>query len=136
MSVEAPEALALDADPDRLAQIVANLVENALKYANGEIVVELVPYDEGVVDLRVRDDGPGIAAADLARVFDRLYVSRTVPGRSVGTGLGLAIVRELAAAMGGQVWAEPPGASGATFVVRLPYQTDELSRPEPLPARP
>ena len=49
----------------------------------------------------VDDDGPGIAPEDCARVFERLYTSRTVPGRTLGTGIGLAIVRELAPAMGG-----------------------------------
>jgi signal transduction histidine kinase len=58
-------------------------------------------------------------------VFDRLYASRTVPGRKVGTGLGLAIVRELSAAMGGSVWAEPSDR-GARFVVRLPLPASVL----------
>jgi two-component system OmpR family sensor kinase len=60
-------------------------------------------------------------------VFDRLYVSRTAPGRSLGTGIGLAIVRELAAAMGGQTWVEPTDGPGATFVVRLPILRGEPS---------
>ncbi len=72
-------------------------------------MVELEPYGTGDLDLRVRDDGPGIAPADLPQVFERLYVSRTSPGRSVGTGIGLAIVHELAAAMGGQAWVDARG---------------------------
>jgi two-component system sensor histidine kinase BaeS len=120
LEVDGPAQLAADGDPDRLAQIVANLVENALKYSKARIVVELAPYGSGDLDVRVRDDGPGIDAADLPQVFDRLYVSRTVPGRSVGTGIGLAIVRELAGAMGGQAWVDPTPGAGATFVVRLP----------------
>ncbi|MGZ4736309.1 MAG: ATP-binding protein [Acidimicrobiia bacterium] len=120
LEVDAPARLAADADPDRLAQIIANLVENALKYAAATIVVELVPYRTAELDVRVRDDGPGIDPADLPQVFDRLYVSRTVPGRSVGTGIGLAVVRELAAAMGGSAWVDTPDGTGATFVVRLP----------------
>ncbi len=120
LEVDGPSRLPADADPDRLAQIVANLVENALKYSKARIVVELAPYGTGDLDVRVRDDGPGIDPADLPQVFDRLYVSRTVPGRSVGTGIGLAIVRELAGAMGGQAWIDPAETSGATFVVRLP----------------
>jgi signal transduction histidine kinase len=123
LQVEGATAIRADADPDRLAQIVANLVENALKYAARSIVVELVPYSTGDLDLRVRDDGPGIDAADLAQVFDRLYVSRAAPGRSVGTGIGLAIVRELAGAMGGRAWVDPDATAGATFVVRLPILT-------------
>lgn len=126
LEVDGATTLPADADPDRLAQIVANLVENALKYATSNIVVELAAYGTGDLDLRVRDDGPGIDPADLPRVFDRLYVSRTVPGRSVGTGIGLTIVRELAGAMGGQAWVDPSDGSGATFVVRLPILRPDL----------
>jgi signal transduction histidine kinase len=120
LRVTGPDALRADADPDRLAQIVANLLENALKYAASTIVVELRPYGTGDLDIRVVDDGSGIAPDDLPHVFERLYVSRTSPGRSVGTGIGLAVVRELAGAMGGQAWVEPTDGTGATFVVRLP----------------
>jgi two-component system OmpR family sensor kinase len=127
VAVDGPSTFPADADPDRLAQIVANLVENALKYATSSIVVDLAGYSSGELDLRVRDDGPGISAADLPQVFDRLYVSRTVPGRSVGTGIGLAIVRELAAAMGGLAWVDTADGTGATFVVRLPILRETLS---------
>ncbi len=120
LRVDAPTALPADADPERLAQIVANLVENSLKYATSTITVQLVAYGGAELDLRVRDDGPGIDPADLQRVFDRLYTARAASGRSVGTGLGLAIVRELTGAMGGQAWGEPPAGPGAAFVVRLP----------------
>ncbi|MEX0949680.1 MAG: HAMP domain-containing sensor histidine kinase [Acidimicrobiia bacterium] len=108
-----------NADPERLAQIVANLLENALKYAATSVVVD-VHRDDGHVELRVDDDGPGIAAAERGRVFDRLYTARTTPGRKVGTGIGLAIVHELASAMGGEATCEPLDAGGTRFVVRLP----------------
>jgi signal transduction histidine kinase len=133
MSVAGAPALAADADPDRLAQIVANLVENALKYATSAIVVTLVAYGSRDLDLQVHDDGPGIDPDDLPRVFDRLYVSRPAPGRSVGTGIGLAIVRELAAAMGGRAWVDPDATTGATFVVRLPVLLADSPHPSPAP---
>ncbi len=107
-------------DPERVAQIVANLVENALKYAQGRIDVHVVATSTADVEIRVVDDGPGIDPTEVHRVFERLYVSRAVPGRSVGTGLGLAIVGELAAAMGGTATAEPHSGVGAAFAVRLP----------------
>ena len=72
------------------------------------------------VEVHVDDDGPGIAPDDLPRVFERLYTSRTVPGRTLGTGIGLAIVRELALAMGGDVRVEPIDAEGTRFVVTFP----------------
>ena len=108
------------ADPQRLAQIVANLVENALKYAtdDGDGRVSAPTGDR--IEIRVDDDGPGIAPADLPHVFERLYTSRTVPGRIVGTGIGLAIVHELAVAMGGDARVEPIDAEGTRFVVTIP----------------
>ncbi len=115
------------ADPQRLAQVVANLVENALKFASTRVTVGVRSGGASVV-LVVDDDGPGIAAADLPHVFDRLYTSRTVPGRTVGTGIGLAIVRELARAMGGDARVEAVDGVGTRFVVTVPDQ--------PLPAVP
>jgi two-component system OmpR family sensor kinase len=107
------------ADAQRLAQIVANLVENALKFATTRVSVGLATVG-AVVELHVDDDGPGIAPADLPHVFERLYTSRTAPGRTLGTGIGLAIVRELAVAMGGDARVEPVDSVGTRFVVTLP----------------
>jgi two-component system sensor histidine kinase BaeS len=108
-----------DLDADRLAQMVANLVENALKYAVGRVDVR-VERSGTDVEVAVADDGPGIGEAELPHVFERLYVGRQTPGRSVGTGLGLAIVRELANAMGGTASATRDANGGARFVVRVP----------------
>jgi signal transduction histidine kinase len=106
-------------DPQRLAQIVANLVENALKFATSRVNVGLGNVGD-TVELHVDDDGPGITPGDLPHVFERLYTSRTVPGRTLGTGIGLAIVRELARAMGGDARVEPIDRVGTRFVVTLP----------------
>lgn len=110
-------------DPDRLAQIVANLVENALKFASTSVWVRTDRVDTGIA-VQVVDDGPGIDAADLPHVFERLYVARHRPRPTEsGSGLGLAIVRELTAAMGGAVHAESPvlpGDTGTRLVVVLP----------------
>jgi signal transduction histidine kinase len=117
--VDRPALAPVDADPERLGQIVANLVENALKYARTRVTVG-VAYVNGALEVRVDDDGPGIDAEDLPHVFDRLYTSRTVPGRKVGTGLGLAIVRELSAAMGGTADVQALDGQGTRFVLRIP----------------
>ena len=106
------------ADPDRLAQVVANLVENALKYASSRIAVGITPTD-GQVAIWVEDDGPGIPGDDLPHVFEPFYSSSRTPTRQVGTGLGLAIVHELVEAMGGSVRAEPCPAGGTRMVVAL-----------------
>jgi signal transduction histidine kinase len=107
------------ADAERLAQVVANLVENALKYAADTVAVSVRAVPGGA-EIAVADDGPGIDANDLPRVFERLYTSRRQPGRKVGTGLGLAIVRELVTAMGGRVDVGPTAEGGTRFVVALP----------------
>lgn len=117
------DAVAVIADPDRLAQVVANLVENALKFAASQVALDsrIDPDDERFGLLRVSDDGPGIAAEDLPHVFERLYVSTRVPARrEAGSGLGLAIVKELVEAMGGRVAALPAVPTGTCFAVRLP----------------
>jgi signal transduction histidine kinase len=126
------QPVAATTDAQRLAQIVANLVENALKYASTTVTVGCTADDRDVV-LTVDDDGPGIPPADLPRVFERLYVSRPAAGRPFGTGIGLAIVRELAHAMGGDAHVEPVEAaelSGTRFVVVLPIR--QLPPPPPV----
>jgi two-component system OmpR family sensor kinase len=118
-----PAAVAM-ADPERLAQVVANLVENALKYAATTVEVGTHTVSGGrAIEIAVADDGPGIDPDDLPRVFERLYTSRRQPGRNVGTGLGLAIVRELVTAMGGRVDVGPTAEGGTRFVVALPAAT-------------
>ena len=111
------EALCV-ADPDRVGQVVANLVENALKFATSRVTVGTRRSGDGWLEAFVEDDGPGIPWADLERVFERLYQSRLSAGRELGSGLGLAIVDELVKAMGGSVRAESPtGPNGGTRVV-------------------
>jgi two-component system OmpR family sensor kinase len=109
--------LTAEIDPERLGQIVANLVENALKYATTTVEVSVRAVPPGRIQIAVVDDGPGIDPEELPRVFERLYTSRRQPGRKVGTGLGLAIVRELVGAMGGTVEAARTPEGGTRFVV-------------------
>ena len=108
------------ADPDRLAQLLANLIENAIMFARTTVRVT-VTDGVGACVVTVDDDGPGIAAGDLVRVFERFYRADRGPNRGMGSGLGLAIVAELAAAMGGTVQAESPISQdgGSRFVLTL-----------------
>lgn len=126
IEVEAPTTtVTVTADPDRLAQVVANLVENALKYATARVTLT-VTADERWPAIEVSDDGPGIAPEDLPHVFERLYVASRTPRRmETGSGLGLAIVRELAEGMGGQVRALPRDGGGTRMVVTLPAAPTE-----------
>ncbi len=110
----------VEADPDRLAQIMANLLENASAFARSRIVLA-EGAASGHPTLTVSDDGPGIPADELPRIFERHVTSDRVPRRSTGSGLGLAIVVELATAMGADVRAESPleGGRGARVTVTL-----------------
>jgi signal transduction histidine kinase len=101
----------VEADGDRLGQVVANLLENASAFAGHQIVVG-VGTSAGRAAAWVSDDGPGIPPEQLAQVFERHFVSDRVSGRRQGSGLGLAIVSELAAAMGASVQAESPVVDG------------------------
>ena len=107
----------IEVDPDRFAQIVANLVTNALRYASRTVSLTLWEA-EGRIHLAVGDDGPGIPDADLPHVFERLYTAAANPAvKESGAGLGLAIVRDLAERMGGSVMARRSAMGGAEFVV-------------------
>ena len=108
------------ADPDRFAQVVANLLENAIEFASSTIIVGASADGERAV-ITIDDDGPGIDAADLPHVFERLYVVKRRPEqRETGSGLGLAICRELVVAMGGSIEAGASTTGGARITVRLP----------------
>ena len=103
-------------DAMRLDQAVANLIDNALRFAQSRIDVSVFEH-EGWVTISVADDGQGISADDLPHVFERLYVAKARPtSKESGSGLGLAIVRELIGAMGGHVAARSsvPTADGGS----------------------
>ena len=120
VQVSTPIPVVVTADPDRVAQVVANLTENALKYARSHVSVSTWNIN-GAGLLTVDDDGPGIEPDDLPHVFERLYKSPHAPTRrEVGSGLGLAIVRELVVGMGGQVAAGVSPGGGARLTVSLP----------------
>ncbi|MFI0206551.1 MULTISPECIES: cell wall metabolism sensor histidine kinase WalK [Streptomyces] len=106
-------------DPARLERALANLVDNALRYARAEVVVRAAEHG-GWRLLEVTDDGPGIPEADRDRVFERFVRLDAGRGRaSGGTGLGLAIAREIARAHGGDVRALPAPGGGARLVLRI-----------------
>jgi signal transduction histidine kinase len=103
-----------------LAQVVRNLLDNACRHAAHVVTIGL--REEGdLVVLEVADDGPGIAAADRARVFERFVRLDDARARDEGgSGLGLAIVRKIVDSSGGSVEVDDAPAGGARFVVRLP----------------
>ena len=108
-------------DPDRLAQVVGNLVTNAARFATTRVQVSAWTEADSVV-ISVADDGPGIAPDDLPHIFERMYRAKAQPARAEsGHGLGLAIVCELAQLMGGKVRASS-STDGAVLEVCLPRQ--------------
>ncbi|MBI5157471.1 MAG: HAMP domain-containing histidine kinase [Acidimicrobiia bacterium] len=112
-------------DPDRIAQVVGNLMENALRYTPeaGTVALALGRAEGGVV-IAVTDSGPGIDPTDVPHVFERLYVAtRYRPVRPEGSGLGLSIVRQLVTAMGGRAEVDSSPGTGTTIRVVLPTGT-------------
>ena len=119
---ELPELAAL-ADANRLDQVLANLVDNAIKYgrAQGRVTVGGKKLDDGRLEIFVQDDGPGIPAESLDRVFERFYrVDKARSRDQGGTGLGLSIVKHIVQAHGGEVRCESELGKGATFFFTLP----------------
>jgi signal transduction histidine kinase len=112
----------VEADPDRLAQVFVNLIDNALRHTagGGRIRVEVDARDSDAV-LRVRDTGEGIPYRDLPHIFERFYVvDRSRTRGSSGAGLGLAIVKGIVDAHGGAISAESMLGRGTAFTIRLP----------------
>jgi CheY-like chemotaxis protein len=119
----APRAFHVDGDPTRLAQVIANLLNNAAKYTPPDGRIELSMRTEGSeAVISVRDNGIGIAAADLGRIFDtfvQLDASKTQA--AAGLGLGLALARSLITLHGGEIKAHSAGiGKGSEFEVHLP----------------
>lgn len=113
-------------DPDRMAQVLDNLVGNALRYTPQNGRVQLKVQQSGQhLRLIVRDSGAGLSSAELAHVFDRFYRGDKARGRQEdgGTGLGLAIAKSLVEANHGRIWAESKEGEGATFIVEMPVAT-------------
>src|SRR5215813_8502498 len=118
------EEITVLGNPVELRTVVANLLENAVKYSGPErdIVVDLLTPDMDTVLLRIQDNGIGIARAELKRIFKRFYrVYSRSTDQVKGTGLGLFIVRSIVRRHGGDAFAESAGEGrGSTFTIRLP----------------
>jgi PAS domain S-box-containing protein len=109
-------------DPDLWERVVLNLLSNAFKATLRGGIRVAVREDGDAVALEVSDTGPGIAAEELPRLFQRFHRVRSVAGRShEGTGIGLALVRELVELHGGEVSVRSRVGEGTTFTVRIPY---------------
>ena len=123
LTAEVPEAIIVQADHDRLVQILINLVDNAVKYtpAGGSVTVRARPTVRGRIELSVSDTGVGIPRADLPRITERFYRVDKARSRELGgTGLGLAIVKHLVLAHGGDLGIDSEEGRGTTVRVLFP----------------
>jgi len=108
-------------DEDRLAQIMSNLLTNAIKYSpDGGVVVVTSRVNEGSVQVSVRDHGVGIAPDFVKRLFNRYERYEKTSGKVIGTGLGLAIAKQIVEMQGGRIWVESTVGVGSEFHFTLP----------------
>lgn len=127
----APPGLTVAGDRRQLVTSLRHLVENAVNFSDdGAPVLVEVTAGDGWVEVAVTDDGPGIAAGELDRVFECFYrADRTRARSSAGTGLGLAIASQVAAGHGGQVLVSSQEGKGSTFILRLPAGAQARAAP-------
>ncbi|MGD1992584.1 MAG: ATP-binding protein [Anaerolineae bacterium] len=113
----------VDADPQRISQVMRNLLDNAVKYSRGGLVVVRGEVNEGEVVVSVADQGVGIAPEHLNRLFEKFFRIESGLGRHVvGSGLGLPICHTIVESHGGRIWAESKLGEGSTFFFTLPLQ--------------
>lgn len=113
----------VEADANRLRQVLWNLIENAIKYGkdHGRVVVASALADSGQVQISIADDGAGIPREALARIFERFYrVDKARSREAGGTGLGLSIVKHIVQAHSGRAWVESELGKGSTFYFTVP----------------
>jgi len=123
--LQSPPSLAALVDPLRLEQVLANLLDNAVKYSPDGSTIDITISEPlpGAIELAVRDRGPGIPPDKRAQIFERFYQAHG-NGNKSGLGLGLFISREIAELHGGTIRAEFPPDGGSCFIVRLPVTLD------------
>lgn len=117
----------VEIDPDKLTQVIDNIISNALKYSpEGGKVRFNVTVEDGFLLIRIKDQGMGIPKENVERIFDRFYrVDRARSRAMGGTGLGLAISKEMINAHGGAIWAESEYGRGTTIFFTLPFEMDD-----------
>lgn len=128
------QSLTMTVDPDRIQQVIRNLLSNAAKFSppSGTICVQLQQAGKTIL-FSVRDEGPGISPDELEAVFDKFYQSSKAKSKKGGTGLGLAICREIVGGHKGRIWAENNAGAGCIFFVELPLgNCDLLSSDSPV----
>ena len=119
-------------DGRRLTQVLINLVGNAIKFTDaGEVSIKALAND-GAFQVSVRDTGPGISAADQAKLFQEFQqADNAITPKKGGTGLGLAISKRIIEMHGGRIWVESQPGQGSTFAFTLPVVVEQQVNVEP-----
>lgn len=127
--LSAPVTGTVDADEDRIAQVIRNLTRNAIEHTGAGGLVRLTAEAHGErLELAVEDDGPGIPVAERERIFDRFHRTDNSRSRSLGgSGLGLAIARAIVLAHAGRIWADQSPEGGARIALELPLFAGHLT---------
>jgi len=115
----------IEVDPGRMTQVLANILDNALRHTpEGGLIILAAKQIQDRIEISIQDSGPGITAQDANRIFDRFY--RTDPSRQReegGSGLGLAIAKSIVQAHGGQIRAESEAGNGLKIIITLPKKS-------------
>jgi K+-sensing histidine kinase KdpD len=126
MADDLPPALA---EPTYMTQVLTNLISNADKYSPPETPVEVeLLSEDGVITVRVKDKGPGVAEAELEQIFDRFYRSPDATTRASGKGLGLTVCKRLVEALSGRIWAENR-RDDTGLIVTFTLEAAEVAKP-------
>ncbi len=114
----------VDVDAQRMKQVLSNILDNALRYTpQGGHITMTASRVEDEIEIRIQDTGPGVAAEELNKVFERFYRTETSRTRDEGgSGLGFAIARSIVERHNGHIWAESQPGQGLTVIIRLPVQ--------------
>lgn len=113
-------------DPDRMREVVTNLFDNAVKYTDSGKISIGITGDDKIVQIRVSDTGPGIAAEDVPHLFDKFYRVDSSATRTIGgTGLGLFICRKIVELYNGRIWVDSTEGKGSIFFVNLPRMSTQ-----------
>ena len=114
----------IEADPERVRQVITNLLTNSLKFTHsgGEIVLRGT-FDEQNITIEVQDNGPGLTKGEVDRLFQPYYRKESDREHLSGLGLGLALCKTLVELHGGKIWAKSQESKGSTFTFTLPRKT-------------
>ncbi|HEX2696763.1 MAG TPA: ATP-binding protein [Anaerolineales bacterium] len=123
----APDLPEINVDPERMKQVLGNIIDNALRYTPDNGAINLSAQSiEHMIEIKVQDSGPGVAPDELDHIFERFYRTESSRARNEGgSGLGFAIAKSLVEKHNGHIWAESKPGEGLSVIIQLPIQANE-----------